>query len=258
MSKRIKRFSTGIPGLDELIEGGLPRGSSYHLKGSAHSGKTTLGMQMQYEAVKRGEACLFISYCEPWQNVIRAFNSFDWDIQRYLKKGNFKILDNASKINGLNTSLADVPRDIRHGICIIEQLDQNEYLNKQIEIIRAALENSKCAGLNVIDSSEFRERFLKSLNKGDTEIANYFQQFRTTLTSEFGIIGLHISTPIRKDSTLAHILDQIQEGTIELRLKEEGKELRRYLRIVGLPYTACDRAWHEFRITKKGIELLPE
>lgn len=258
MKKIDRRCPTGIIGLDTCIEGGLPRGASLHLKGPAHSGKTILGMQMQYAALRRGEGCLFISYCEPWQNVIRAFDSFGWDVRKYIRQGNFRILDNASKINGLDTSPESVPPDIRDGVVIIEQLDQEVYLEAQMAVIREVMSKSTRAGVNIIDSAEFRVRFLESIDKVNTEIASYFQKFRTTITSQFPLIGVHISTPISKNSSLAHTLDQIEEGTIELKMVERNDEMKRFIRVVGLPYTDCDGKWHEFRITKKGIALIPK
>jgi len=47
------RVKTGIPGLDELIEGGIPTGSSVLVSGGAGTGKTIIATQYIYEGAKQ-------------------------------------------------------------------------------------------------------------------------------------------------------------------------------------------------------------
>ena len=60
-----QRLSTGIPGLDEVLRGGLLPGQLFEVRGTAGTGKTTLGLQFLMEGARRGEATLFISLVEP-------------------------------------------------------------------------------------------------------------------------------------------------------------------------------------------------
>ena len=44
----LERISTGVPGLDPLIEGGIPKGSTVMIAGRSGSGKTILCAQFLY------------------------------------------------------------------------------------------------------------------------------------------------------------------------------------------------------------------
>ncbi|WP_283401803.1 ATPase domain-containing protein [Halorubrum sp. DM2] len=55
------RLSTGIPGLDEILSGGLIRERSYMIRGQAGSGKTILSLHFLAAGVERGETVLFIN-----------------------------------------------------------------------------------------------------------------------------------------------------------------------------------------------------
>ena len=52
----IERLSTGIPALDELIEGGIPRGFTVLVAGNPGTGKTILTSHFLYEGLLKGEA----------------------------------------------------------------------------------------------------------------------------------------------------------------------------------------------------------
>jgi KaiC/GvpD/RAD55 family RecA-like ATPase len=59
------RISTGNPGLDSMLEGGLIARRPYLLVGPAGSGKTTLALQFLCEGIRRGERSLLITLEEP-------------------------------------------------------------------------------------------------------------------------------------------------------------------------------------------------
>lgn len=55
---------TGIPGLDQLLKGGLPADRVYLVEGDPGTGKTTLALQFLLEGRARGESCLYIALSE--------------------------------------------------------------------------------------------------------------------------------------------------------------------------------------------------
>ncbi|HEY1767416.1 MAG TPA: ATPase domain-containing protein [Terracidiphilus sp.] len=58
------RLSTGIPGLDDILHGGLAPGYLYLIEGNPGAGKTTLGLQFLIEGARNGETGLYISLAE--------------------------------------------------------------------------------------------------------------------------------------------------------------------------------------------------
>lgn len=59
-----ERVTTGVPGLDKLLTGGLHRGRSTFVLGQTGSGKTTLALQFVLDGLKRGEHCMYVSFEE--------------------------------------------------------------------------------------------------------------------------------------------------------------------------------------------------
>lgn len=60
-----QRASTGIAGLDEVLNGGLIEGRTYLISGPPGTGKTTLGWHFLTAGVRNGETALYISFAEP-------------------------------------------------------------------------------------------------------------------------------------------------------------------------------------------------
>src|SRR5215204_3443921 len=75
------RMSTGIPGLDEVLGGGLPQGHMYLVEGESGAGKTTLGMQFLLEGHRRGERTLWISLSEAERELELIAASHGWSLQ---------------------------------------------------------------------------------------------------------------------------------------------------------------------------------
>jgi circadian clock protein KaiC len=83
-----ERVSTGVPDLDEMLEGkGFYRGSSILLTGTAGSGKTTLAASFADAACRRGERCLFIDFEESSNQVARNMKSVGIDLEEWAQKG---------------------------------------------------------------------------------------------------------------------------------------------------------------------------
>ena len=82
-----ERVSTGVPRLDEMLSGGVFRGSSVMISGSAGTGKTSLGAIMVNAACHRGERTLFFSFVESPDQLIRNMRSIGIDLQRWVDAG---------------------------------------------------------------------------------------------------------------------------------------------------------------------------
>ena len=59
-----RQLSTGVPGLDEVLNGGLPEHRLYLIDGSPGTGKTTLGMQFLMAGARAGEKVLYVTLAE--------------------------------------------------------------------------------------------------------------------------------------------------------------------------------------------------
>jgi circadian clock protein KaiC len=67
----IAKTKTGISGLDELLEGGLPRNYAYSVVGGPGSGKTTMGSQFLFRgATQYAENGVYVSIEEPTYSAL--------------------------------------------------------------------------------------------------------------------------------------------------------------------------------------------
>jgi KaiC/GvpD/RAD55 family RecA-like ATPase len=87
------KVSTGIKGLDEILEGGLPKGRTILVVGSPGSGKTTFAMQFLVGGVKAGELGLYVTLDEKPERVKADLSSFNWDLDSLEHDGKITFID---------------------------------------------------------------------------------------------------------------------------------------------------------------------
>lgn len=88
----VERISTGIPGLDDLIEGGFPTGSVTLVSGGAGTGKTIFCSQFLWHGLENGDSCLFVTLEEEPEEVKADAEEFGWLFDDYEETGDFKII----------------------------------------------------------------------------------------------------------------------------------------------------------------------
>ena len=84
-------IKTGIVGFDELLEDGIPKGSSVLIAGGAGSGKTIFTLQTMFHHASHGEKCLYMSFEESEERLIHHMEDFGWNPRPLIKKGNILI-----------------------------------------------------------------------------------------------------------------------------------------------------------------------
>jgi circadian clock protein KaiC len=75
-----ERASTGIPGLDHILGGGLPASHLYLVEGTPGAGKTTLGLQFLRRGVENGEPGLYITLSETAAELRTVARSHGWSL----------------------------------------------------------------------------------------------------------------------------------------------------------------------------------
>jgi len=79
----IERTLTGIPGFDEMLDGGLPKGYTILVAGGPGAGKSTFAMQFLYKGIADyGEKGIYITLEERPKDIINNFGRYGWDMSK--------------------------------------------------------------------------------------------------------------------------------------------------------------------------------
>jgi circadian clock protein KaiC len=107
----VERVSTGVVGLDALIQGGFPKNYTIMVSGAPGTGKTLLSMQFLYEGALKGEKGLYVVFEQSVHDLIVQGELFGWDMQSLIDSGKLKLISMSVE----DTHLDDIIREIKQG-----------------------------------------------------------------------------------------------------------------------------------------------
>ena len=90
---KLTRVTSGIPGLDKLIESGFKKNSINLIAGEPGAGKTIFALQFLIEGCKKGEPGIYITFEEKKQKLYEDMATFGWDLDKYEKQNLFRFLE---------------------------------------------------------------------------------------------------------------------------------------------------------------------
>ncbi len=169
-----ERVTTGIPGLDKLLYGGIPKGHVVLISGVAGAGKTTFLSQFCWEGLQKGEKALFITLEESPEEIKGDMLQYGWDFEQYEKKGMFRIeYFDPFELSDMSHRLRDLIEVNKYDRVVIDSLsllgmyikDEYEIRKKLFKIVQA-LKKSKATSLL---SAEIPEHEPKKLSRYGVE-----------------------------------------------------------------------------------------
>lgn len=90
----LEKLPTGISGFDLIAQGGLPRGRSTLLSGTAGSGKTTFALQFLSAGLKRAdESGVLVTFEDPPADIFANIRSFGWSMDEALAANRLAVVD---------------------------------------------------------------------------------------------------------------------------------------------------------------------
>ncbi|MEP7001584.1 MAG: ATPase domain-containing protein, partial [bacterium] len=87
-----QRLSTGVPGLDEIMGGGIPSGDAVMLAGPAGSGKTTFATQFAAEGLREGEAVVIVVFEEYPEEYLARASARNYGMEKSLENGKLGLI----------------------------------------------------------------------------------------------------------------------------------------------------------------------
>jgi circadian clock protein KaiC len=107
-----ERVSTGVVTFDQMLGGGYYRGSSVLVSGTAGTGKTSLASSFADASCGRGERCLFFSFEESPDQLLRNMRSIGLDLGRWRDPGLLRVHSSRPTRFGLETHLSLMHKEV--------------------------------------------------------------------------------------------------------------------------------------------------
>ncbi len=219
------RVSTGVPGLDAMLNGGILKNDNMLISGTTGTGKTTFGLYFINKGLTEGENGFVISFEERPTKLVRNARAFGLELEPYIDK---KMLE----------------------ITYIPPI--NYYPHEQALIITKK-----------IKENNVKRVLLDGLKNLEEAIPDAFQRknYITTLLDNFSCMGVTtvITTEIPElfgSVKLTHeALSGIIDNIILLRNVEIEGRMHGVLSILKSRGTKHDPEIREFEITPKGIDV---
>jgi circadian clock protein KaiC len=224
----VERVTTGIVGLDEMLRGGVLRGSANLVEGAPGTGKSTLGMQFIYHgAAQANEPGLILTFETFPRQYYRDASNFGWD---------FKALEAENKLRVVMTSPEVSRADLQRVNGQIEDMAQ------QIGARRVLVDSLSHFERLATDPIELRQvvyEFINGLKR--LGLTAMLTRENPTLLGE---------TPdIEED--LAFVVD----GYLMLRYVELSSAVRRALLVLKLRGSDHAKDIRQYEITGHGLEV---
>jgi len=111
-----ERVPTGISGLDQLLEGGFPKGRSILVTGEPGTGKTIFGLQFLLDGLNRGERGIYVAADEGPLDILEQGASLGWNLEQYVEKKELAILNAGTYLSASAGSGKEKQIDIQKAV----------------------------------------------------------------------------------------------------------------------------------------------
>ena len=224
----IRKLPTGVPGLDEILGGGLPEYSFNIIAGAPGSGKTTLAHQIAFaNATPERPALYFTVLGEPAIKMLRYQQQFTF----------FEHAKMDGSIRFINLSQVVLDHDLAAVL---------EAIAKEVEACQP--------GIVVVDT--FRTVARKALDTGnEMELQGFIQRLALQLTSWQAttfLIGEYVEGEMRNNPVFT-----VADGLFWLQQNIARNSIVRKMQIIKLRGQESVPGLHTFRITEHGLHTFP-
>lgn len=225
------KLLTGIPELDVILRGGLPRGRIHLIEGKPGSGKTTIGLRYLMEGAKRGEKCLYLTLSETEKELRATAKSHDWSLEGI----------DICEIKPVEASLED-----QQSVLFPSEVE----LGKTIHLITDCIDKYQPQRVVIDSMSEMRL------------LAEDPMRYRRQIIALKHFLLERDATVMMLDDLTAdpreYELQSTVHGVILLEQRERAfGSIRRRMRIVKMRGADFQSGWHDFAIIKEEVLVFP-
>ena len=232
----MEKLTTGVTGLDDMLNGGLVKGRPYLLCGGPGAGKTILAIQFLKEGLKNGETVMYLSLEETATQLKEDMQEFEWDLD--------------------GIEMIDTIQEIEEKKMFFRTKDlaaQPEFsMPSLIDIINRKLDCCELQRL-VIDSLS------SVIALYDTESdARHNVMSLMNFISNTGCTALIIDELETKAAGQFAMEEFLASGVLKIHTIEKKGEILHGISIAKMRGSDFDNHIRPMRITKNGITIFPE
>jgi circadian clock protein KaiC len=224
-----KRHTTGVPGLDELMGGGIPVGDAVMIAGPAGSGKTTFATQFIAEGIRKNEPVVVAVFEEYPEEYLARARARSQELQGSAEQGELRLI----YLRPLDLSVDEMLSEILEAV-------------NAISAERVVIDS--LSGFEIALAPAFREDFRESLYR-----------LIGALTAT-GVTVLMTAETV-DDSGLGWISTEkisfITDDVVIQRAIETDGELRKVLAVLKMRGSTHSNRLHDYEITENGAAVLP-
>lgn len=222
-----RRLKFGVPGLDNMLHGGLPPRQSTLIAGSSGTGKTLLSLHFIVEGARVGEPAVMVTFEEHPKEHYRKALSFGWDLQDLEKRNLLKVI----YLRPVDLSMDEVLARVYEAV---SDLKAKRVVINSISGIEVAL-----TPVGREDLREGLHRMVASLTAQGASVV-----MTTEIPELFG--DVRIST-----QGISFLADNI----IVLRYVEIESALQRAVTVVKMRTSSHDSELRRYQITSSGVRV---
>jgi KaiC/GvpD/RAD55 family RecA-like ATPase len=222
------RVSSGVPGFDQLVEGGLLKNRLYVVSGPPGSGKTTFSSQFITQGAKEGENCLYITMHETKSELMQDMSGYDFGFDQVMQSGKVQFLNLVTESGKRTITQFGTDGGLTNRIvAFLEQQD----------IDRA-----------VIDSTMLLQHFFENMSD---EITGFLSALKQTDTTVVLISEMTDPSSYSDEHYLAH-------GVIFFHNYLESGGMTRGVQVIKMRGTAIDCDIRAIDFSDEGLRVDPD
>jgi len=240
-----ERCLTGIEGLDELLEGGFPKGRTILVYGSCGTGKTILATQFLYNgASKHNEPGILVTLEQSPDEIKKDMLAFGFDLNKLESEGKLIIIDSSlSRMGIVSIPKAEIPKGS------FTLLGDETKPEKIVEIIVKAASKIKAKRV-VIDSIPALDFMVDDKQRVRKILLNMNYKLK-----EAGLTTILISDVLKESGISMYGAEEyVVDGVIFLRYEVSGADAGRTLIIQKMRGSKHSEHIHPIEF-KKGVGI---